>query len=199
MCSAMYSFAKSLTMRAQVCEYCPKRCHRSITSVSRLHGIMACEEHIPLATRDVNAWLCEMKYVRQKDFLAVYPELAEMKFNVPRTDGSTTPGGNISQEGWQMLICDPESGDWRLPLLFVCDKDGEIKSKSLKISELGLPAEQLAAWTKTLDTFYEEDLAAHEEAEKTGKMQEPMEGSLIRMAYSDGKECRVLMPSALQS
>jgi hypothetical protein len=158
-----YAFPKTLTFSEEICDYCLKGGTCTIRSIDHLTGIIACEEHEALARRDVNAWLCDMGYVRQREFLRVHPELARMKFDVPRTDGSITPGGNISGESWQMFVRESNSGIWRVPLLFTCES-GEIKTKTVKINQLGLPAEQFTAWTDTLNRFYREDLAAHEAA-----------------------------------
>jgi len=130
--------------------------------------------------------------VRQKDFLAIHGALAEMKINVPRTDGSVTPG-NLSEESFQFLHY---KDGWRIRVLFTDPATTESMSKSMKLDDLdksGVSAADIAAWTETLDSFYSEDHKAHVEAVNKGSEKE-CDVPCIKKVSVNGTECRVFVP-----
>ena len=189
----------SLVLRDTLCDYCSEQSKYSIATSYHLHGLKCCEEHKPLAQRDVKAWLRMEKVVRQKDFLAVHPRLTDMKLSIPRTDGSVTEGGNISQESFQFL--QENEGEWRLQVLFTCPKDGQIKNKWIDLAELeksGISAEELAAWRVTLNAFYTEELDGHVAAMAAGTSKAERETAGVRTAVVDGVKCRVFVPSEVK-
>ena len=182
-------------MRTQTCDYCGEKSVRWINTYDRLHGIKCCEQHAALGERDVNAWLRDQEIVRQRDFLAIHPLLTDMKINVPRTDGSLTPEGNLSVEHFQILHKD-DSG-WRIRVLFTDPRSGEILNKAMKVTDLeksGVPAEEIATWIKTLDNFYKEDYEAHNAARAAGEQAPDRESPFIGSAYVNGNQVRFLKP-----
>ena len=187
-----YAVPTSLVMRTQICDYCTNVSVRSVTTDYHLHGIKCCGEHVALGTRDTNAWLREQKMVRQKDFLAIHGALAEMKINVPRTDGSITPG-NLSDEPYQFLH---HKDGWRIRVLFTDPATSEIMCKSMKLVDLdksGVSAADIAAWTETLGSFYSEDHTAYVEAVNNGS-EKPCDVPCIKKVCVNGTECRVFVP-----
>jgi hypothetical protein len=193
----IYTVPKSLVMRNQLCDYCDKVSERCVTTYDRLHGIKCCEEHIPLGKRDVNAYLREEGLVRQKDFLEMYPRLTEMKLNVPRTDGSITPDGNLSQEPFQVLTKD--EGDWRIRVLFKDPTTKEILNKMMKVRDLdksGVSEEEIARWIKSLDEFYIHDYTVHKAAVEFGEKVTELDAPMIGKVYiQSGSEVRFIKPS----
>lgn len=190
----LYTYPSTLVMRAQVCDYCTAKCERHVRTIDRLLGIMACEEHLPLATRDVRAWFAQQKMVSQKDFLEIHPILKDISIRVPRTDGSMTPGGNISLEPFEVLYL--LDGDWRVRVLFTLP-DGKIMHKAMKLIDLemsGVPAEELSKWINTLETLYQPDLDAFRQAVKLGTEVKPKEDSRVKTVMANGLECRVFIP-----
>jgi hypothetical protein len=191
--SVTYAVPKSLIMRTQICDYCANVSVRSATAEHHLHGIKCCEAHLALGTRDTNAWLRKQKLVRQKDFLAIHGALADMKINVPRTDGSVTSGANLSEEPYQFLY---NKDGWRCRVLFTDPATKEIMSKSMKLDDLdksGVSAQDIAAWTETLDNFYSEDHTAYVEAVNKGSEKE-CDVPCIKKVSVNGTECRVFVP-----
>ena len=193
--SITYALPKTLVLRMQVCEYCGKSLVRHVTTYDRLHGIMACAEHVALAERDVRAWMCQEKIVRQRDFLEIHPKLGKLVINVPRTDGSMSPGGNISQEPWEYI---PNyDGEWHVRVLFTDPVKNAILNKTIQIRSLadsGISNEELNLWINTLDSIYAPDLAARQIAMENGSRQGDREASVIKTAYVNGHECRVYSP-----
>ena len=182
-------------MRTQTCDYCNKQSERWINTYDRLHGIKSCGEHTALGERDVNAWLRDEEMVRQKDFLAVHPQLSDMKINVPRTDGSLTPDGNLSVEPFQILHKD-DSG-WRIRVLFTDPVTGEIMNKAMKLSDMdksGITDAEIAAWVSTLDNFYKAEHEAHKAAVLQGEQASEQEPSFIGRGYVNGHEFRFFKP-----
>lgn len=191
-----YAIPMSLVMRTKTCDYCDAQSQHWVTSFDRLHGIKCCGEHSRLGHRDVNAYLRIEGLVRQKEFLAIHPRLSDMKLNVPRTDGSITPDGNLSVESFQFLQKDDRG--WCVRVLFRDPAKGEIMNKLIKMSDLvnsGISEEEIAAWTKTLDEFYKEDYEAHEAAVAAGEKASEADPTFIRKAYVDGREVRYFKPS----
>jgi len=185
----------SLVMRTQTCDYCEATSERWITTYSRLHGIKCCGQHMALGERDVNAHLRQEGLVRQKDFLAIHPRLTDMKLNVPRTDGSITSGGNLSQEPFEVLTKDDEG--WRIRVLFRDPVTKEILNKMMKVRDLGksgISEEEIATWIKTLDDFYAEDYAAHEAVAAVGEKLVDKDPPFIEKAYVGAQEVRFFRP-----
>ena len=181
-------------MRAQVCDYCTAKCERHVRTIDRLLGIMTCEEHLPLANRDVRAWFAQQRMVSQKDFLEIYPILKDISIMVPRTDGSMTPGGNISLEPFEVLYVLED--EWHVRVLFTLPS-GKIMQKAIKLLDLdksGVPAEELSKWIKTLETLYQPDLEAFRQAVKLGTELKPKEDSRVKTLMANGLECRVFIP-----
>jgi len=193
----IYAVPTSLVLRNQVCDYCDKMSERCIITFNRLHGIQACGEHLPLGKRDVNAYFREEGLVRQKDFLEMYPRLSEMELKVPRTDGSLTPGGNLSEESFQVLSKD--EGDWRIRVLFRDPVTKEILNKMMKVRDLdksGVSEEEIAAWTKSLNEFYMEDYALHKAVVECGEKVGEVDAPIIQRGYTQsGQEVRFVKPS----
>ena len=190
-----YAIPMTLVMRTQTCDYCEKKSERWINTYSRLHGIKCCGEHEAFGERDVNAWLRDQEMVLQKDFLAVHPQLRDMKFNVPRTDGSLTPDGNLSLEPFQILHKD-DSG-WRIRVLFTDPTSKEVLNKAMKLSDMdksGITDAEITAWVGTLDNFYKLDQEAHKAAVLQGEQAREQEPSFIGRGYANGQAVRFFKP-----
>jgi len=133
--------------------------------------------------------------VRQRDFLAIHPDLENVKINVPRTDGSVTTGGNLSTEPCSFLGM--HEGHWNFEVVFTDPKTTSIMSKRINVVELvnsGVPEEMVQTWIRTLDSLYKEDFDAHEVAVKLGTQKTDREHESIRTVYVNGLECRVCIP-----
>jgi hypothetical protein len=181
-------------MRLQQCDYCSKKCDHHVWALDRLHGILACEEHWATAKRDANAWLRENKHVRMKDFLAVYPEMKTMTFNVPRSNGSITAGGNLSEEPWQFFAMVDE--EWRFRVLFT-EPSGEIMNKYMRMTDLdksGVPPETIKLWVTALSDFYNDDFIAQMAARDKGTEKKKEEHPNIHHTIVNGVEGRVFLP-----
>jgi len=181
-------------MRLQKCDYCAKKCEHHVWALDRLHGMLACEEHWAIAKRDANAWLRQNKQVRESDFLAVYPEMKTMTFNVPRSNGTLTAGGNLSEEPWQFFSMIGE--DWHFRVLFT-DPSGGIMNKHMRVADLdksGVAPETIALWLSALSDFYKEDYTAHVEARNNGVEKTKEQHSNIHEGIINGVECRVFVP-----
>lgn len=181
-------------MRLQKCDYCSKKSEHHVWALDRLHGMLSCEEHWATAKRDANAWLRQNRHVRMKDFLAVHPEMKTMTFNVPRSNGSITPGGNLSDEPWQFFVMTEE--EWRFRVLFT-EPSGEIMNKYMRMTDLdksGVPLETINLWLNTLSDFYKEDYTAQVEARNNGIEKPKEELPNIHYAIMNGIEGRVWIP-----
>ena len=192
----IYTVPKSLVLRNQLCDYCDKVSERCVITYDRLHGIKCCGDHMPLGKRDVNAYLREEGLVRQKDFLEMYPLLTDMKLNIPRTNGSITPGGNLSEESFEVLTKD--EGDWRIRVLFRDPVSKEILNKMMKLRDLdksGVSEEEIATWIKSLDEFYIHDYTVHKAAVEFGEKVSELDAPMIGRGYTQsGSEVRFVKP-----
>jgi hypothetical protein len=159
---------------------------------------MACKFHRHLAERDVRAWFRANALVRQRDFLAAYPAIKFMRINVPRTDGSITAGGNLSEEPHQFL--QKIDGAWSIRVLFV-EPNGEIKGKYIKLQQLnisGATEEMIDEWLVTLDAFYKEEAEENTRAIAEGEeKQEPEIPGIINVVHN-GEICRVFVPPQME-
>jgi len=185
----------SLVLRDTLCDYCHAQSDRTIVADHRLFGIKCCTEHIPLGKRDVNAWLHAHNIVRQRDFLAIHPDLENVKINVPRSDGSVTTGGNLSTEPYSFLGM--HEGHWNFEVVFTDPKTTAIMSKRINVVELvnsGIPEEMVQTWIRTLDSLYKEDFEANAAAVKLGTQKTDREHESVRTVYVNGIECRVCIP-----
>ena len=193
--SVTFAEPMSLVLRDMMCDYCSIESERTITVDHRLFGIKCCTEHIPLGKRDANAWLHAHNIVRQRDFLAIHPELENVKINVPRTDGSVTTGGNLSTEPYSFLGM--HEGQWNFQVSFTDPNTSAIMTKRINLVELvnsGVPEEIVQTWIRTLDTLYKEDFEAHDVAVKSGTEKIDREHESVRTVYVNGVECRVCVP-----
>lgn len=179
-----YALPKILVARAQVCNYCGAPSVSDVVTTRRLHGIRCCAEHRSLANRDVRAWLREQNLVHQMEFLEIHPKLRDMKLNIPRTDGSITPGGNLSGESFQFF----QKGDdgWRVAVLFIDPAEGEIMTRGLRLANLdksGISEEEIRTWTKTLDEFYAKEYEEHLAARDSGEQAPDREDPTVKPAF----------------
>lgn len=160
----MYTSPGSLCMRAQCCEYCNNDTSvRYMRCLARLHGIMACSDHVPDAKRDNRAYLHEHHMVAMKDFLERFPELSGRKdFKIPRSDGSVTEGGYICAENHDeepFVRFTEKSQSWHIRVRW--DEPDEPKMKDVKVADLALSGIDVAPILKALgDGFYTGDFDA---------------------------------------
>jgi hypothetical protein len=155
---------------------------------------MACKFHRHLADRDVHTYLRASGLVNQRHFLEIYPEMRDIRINVPRTDGSITAGGNLSEEPWEFV--QKSDGAWMIKVLFK-ESTGEIKNKLVKLKDFdksGASEEDIDEWLTTLDGFYRgheiENMAARENGHEKGYSEPPG----IVNAVSNGIMGRVFIP-----
>ena len=158
-----YTSPGSLSMRTQCCEYCDNDKVRYITCLARLHGIIACPEHVPSAKRDNRAFLHGRHMVAMKDFLARFPELSDRNdIKIPRSDGSMTEGGYISAENYDeepFVRFTENSQTWKIRVRWT--EPDEPKMKEIKVSDLALSGIDTAPIIKALsDGFYTADVDA---------------------------------------
>lgn len=169
-----------------MCDYCESPRNYNITCETRLHGLMVCELHHHLALRDVRAWFRAEGLVRQQDFLKSFPEVANIKINVPRSQGSLTPDGNLSDEPYQFL--QKAEGAWMARVLFT-EPNGEIKNKYVKLRDFDkseVPEETIEKWCSTLDDFYREEWEQNASAKNAGKEKIDPYIPGIAQVYSNG-------------
>lgn len=193
-----FATPRSLIMRVQLCDYCESTCDHHVVCESHLHGILACKFHLHLAQRDVSAWFRNNGLVRQRDFLMAHPNFTRNSIMVPRTDGSLTPGGNLSNEPYQFLH--KSEGAWMIRVLFT-EPTGEIKSKCIKLQDLdksGVPQETIEEWFTTLDSFYKEEAEANALAIQLGAEKEEPEIPGVIPASLDGLTGRVVAPPQMR-
>jgi hypothetical protein len=132
--------------------------------------------------------------VRQRDFLEIHPALSNISINVPRTDGSITAGGNLSEEPWQFLQKMDEL--WAIQVLFK-EPTGEIKNKYMKLQDIdksGVPEETIEEWLTTLDTLYKDDWEENKRAQAEGGQKEYIETPGIITVMSNGMVGRAFVP-----
>jgi len=159
---------------------------------------MACKFHLHLAQRDVAAWYRNRGLVKQLDFLMAHPNLKNISITVPRTDGSLTTGGNLSEEPCQFL--EKWEGVWMVRVLFK-EPSGEIKSKYMKLQDLdksGVPQETIDEWFLTLDSFYKQEAEDNALAKGLGHEKEATEVPGVIPASSDGFIGRVVAPPQMR-
>jgi len=181
-------------MRLQQCDYCAKKSEHHVWALDRLHGLLACEEHWATAKRDANAWLRQNRQVRMGDFLDVHPEMKTMTFNVPRSNGSLTPGGNLSEEPWQFFSMVEE--EWRFRVLFTDPSTG-IMHKHMRMADLdksGVAPETINLWLNALSDFYRDDFIAQMAAREKGTEKTKEEHPKIHHTIVNGVEGRVFLP-----
>ena len=160
----MYTSPGSLCMRAQCCEYCVGASSvEYISCLSRLHGIMACPNHVPAAKRDNRAYLHERHLVAMDDFLERFPELSDRKdIKIPRSDGSVTEGGYISAENHDeepFLRFTEKTQTWHIRVHWT-ESDAPMM-KDIKVADLALSGIDTAPIFKALsDGFYTADVDA---------------------------------------
>ena len=157
----MYTSPGSLSMRTQCCEYCDNDKVRYITCLARLHGIIACSDHVAVAKRDNRAFLHGYHMVAMKDFLERFPELRDRNdIKIPRSDGSTTGGGYISTENYDeepFVRFTENSQTWKIRVRWT--EPDEPKMKDINVSELALSGIDVAPIMKALsDGFYTADV-----------------------------------------
>ncbi len=189
-----YAVPGRLCMRLQQCDYCAKKCEHHVWALDRLHGLLACEEHWATAKRDANAWLRQNKHVRMRDFLAVYPEMKTMTFNVPRSNGTLTAGGNLSEEPWLFFVMIGE--EWRFPVIFT-DLSGGIMNKHMRVADLdksGVAPQTVKLWLNALSEFYKDDFIAQMAAKNMGTEKTKEEHPNIHHTIVNGVEGRVFVP-----
>jgi hypothetical protein len=111
-------------MRSQCCDYCRAIPVNYIT-IQHLFGIMACDEHKPLAKRDNKAWLGRRGMVKLKDaqknpelekFLNVLDSFKESGFHVLRSDGALHKGWILKRHHeWDPFFFVKRKGSWLFP------------------------------------------------------------------------------------
>ena len=124
--------------------------------------------------------------MRQQDFLKSFPEVANIKINVPRSQGSLTPDGNLSDEPYQFL--QKAEGAWMARVLFT-EPNGEIKNKYVKLRDFDkseVPEETIEKWCSTLDDFYREEWEQNASAKNAGKEKIDPYIPGIAQVYSNG-------------
>jgi hypothetical protein len=129
-----------------------------------------------------------------RDFLKLYPEMKTMTFNVPRSNGTITPGGNLSEEPWQFFTMVKE--EWRFPVLFT-DVSGGIMNKYIRVTDLdksGVAPETIKLWLNALSDFYNDDCIAQMAARDKGTEKKKEEHPNIHHTIVNGVECRVFVP-----
>ncbi len=118
------SLPRSLVMRHQCCDYCRTVNVNHIT-IKHLFGIMACDEHKPLAKRDIKAWLGRHGMVKLKDaqknpelekFLNVLDGFKESGFQVIRSNGDLDNGWVLhSHRVWDPFFFSKHEDRWTFP------------------------------------------------------------------------------------
>ena len=159
----MYTSPGSLCMRADCCEYCygaSSESVQNITCLARLHGIIACPDHVAAAKRDNNAFLHEHHMVDICDFLKRFPELSDRKdIKIPRSDGSVTEGGYIATKTFDDEPFLRFTESWHIRVRWV--EPDEPKMKDIKVEDLALSGIDTAPILKALsDGFYSADVDA---------------------------------------
>lgn len=194
----MFATPHSFVMTTQSCDYCESTCDHYVRCENRLHGIKACNIHRHLASRDVRAWFRANARVKQQDFLAAHPSIKFIRINVPRTDGSITNGGNLSEEPDQFL--EKVEGAWMIRVLFL-EPNGEIKAKYIKLQQFnisGVTEEVIQEWLVTLDAFYSEEAADNSRARTEGAEKAEAEfPGIVNIVYN-GVSCRAVAPPQLE-
>jgi len=141
-----YSYPIRLTFQPQMCHYCENKNTGTIL-VEHLFGIMYCDEHKGVATRDINAWLAAEKIIRLSDVsddpLFIEGGLLERDLCVRRSNGV------IDTLGWKLhkhthfdpafILYDLADGWWIKAYNEDIDRKRGLRIKDLKLS---LPEEQ---------------------------------------------------------
>ena len=97
-----------------ICDYCGEPDSMFVQALGELHGIKVCnrEEHLKWAERDVKAWFHSQKMVLIEDILKVY-DISKTGISVPRSDGSTTEGGELIMSSFsERSLTRKENGIW---------------------------------------------------------------------------------------
>lgn len=141
----LYAEPFRLVMIPSVCTYCTKS-HTGVEYVEHQQGILRCDEHKPLAQRDVRAYLYRCGKVNYKDAiddpLFKTTELLDMDIKVRRSSGVVEDGWRLAKPfyGNRCLLSTDDSGNWYMIASF--NEDEIIRGVLVRDLKMVLPLEK---------------------------------------------------------
>ncbi len=193
-----YREPEMLTMRAQVCFYCPAPSTGEV-GVTMHFGILCCNNHEADAIRDIRAHLHRTNKVRLgqgpeflPEFFAALPET----FSVRRSSGAVEAGWRLSPSNYiNPQFITKVGGEWYLP---ACT-DGMsrlVPIRSFMEPELHLPGLTQAMMDRTIAILdagvYVESVNQQQEMAVAPETPIPAGSGIVPMII-DGVACRVVM------
>ena len=100
------------------------------------HGYVACDLCTEKAEADRKIYMPKHGYLFVSDLLEACPFLKDARFQIPRTNGSTTPGGVI-QSSANCLVASKTATGWTIPVKFNEDgSDAGMSGEIFKVVKL---------------------------------------------------------------
>ena len=115
------------------CYYCDVEEDRDVIVLSvcnKNHGYVACDLCVDKAEADREIYMRNHRHVSVCDLIEACSFLEDARFQIPRTNGSTTPGGVIRSSA-NCFVASKTPDGWTVPVEF--NEDGSDAGKSGEI------------------------------------------------------------------